>query len=254
MKKPIALITGSSSGIGKATAFELAKNGFDLILNARRKELLYKLKKQIEAKYNVEVFISVFDVSVKDQVHEAFCAISNKFKHIDVLLNNAGLALGLNSIEEGIESDWETMLDTNVKGLLYVTKNAFPLLKKSRNPHIINIGSIAGKETYPLGNVYCATKHAVDSLSKALRMEFLKYEIKVTQISPGAVETDFSLVRFKGDKKKATEVYKGFKPLKPEDIAHIINFIISLPKHVNINDILIMPTHQATAGIIKREG
>jgi len=248
-----ALITGATSGIGKAIAFKLAEKGFNLIITGRRKAILDDIKEIITSQYNVDVLTLSFNVGNRNQVEEAFSEINRFYKKIDILINNAGLALGLTAIDEGDISDWEIMLDTNVKGILYMTKNALPLLKKSNNPQIINIGSIAGRETYPNGNVYCATKHAVDSLSKAMRIDLLKYDIKVSQVCPGAVETEFSMVRFKGDKEKASSVYNGFKPLTPEDISHIIGFIIDLPLHVNINDILIMPTQQANTSIINKK-
>jgi len=249
----VALITGATSGIGKATAFELAQKGFNLILTGRRINILEELKKNIETHFNVSVHIVSFDVGDKIQVKRAFEEIFKIHNAIDVLINNAGLALGLSGVDEGEIDDWDRMLDTNVKGILYVTKYAMPLLKKSNAPHIINIGSIAGKETYPNGNVYCASKHAVDSLTKAMRIDLLKYNIKVTLVAPGAVETEFSNVRFKGDIVRAKNVYKGFIPLAPEDISHIIAFIIDLPSHVNINEITVMPSQQATASIINKK-
>ncbi|MDD3876475.1 MAG: SDR family NAD(P)-dependent oxidoreductase [Bacteroidales bacterium] len=247
-----ALISGATSGIGRATALELASKGYNLVINGRRLKMLENLRNEIVGKYNTVVYISCFDVSDHAAAACGFEEINSKIDVLDVLINNAGLALGLNSIDEGNIEDWFTMIDTNIKGVLLLTKHALPLLKKSKCPQIINIGSIAGKETYPNGNVYCATKHAVDSLSKAMRIDFLKHDIRVTNLAPGAVETEFSIVRFKGDTDRAKNVYKGFTPLKPEDIAHIIGFIIGLPPHVNINDILVMPSQQATASIINK--
>jgi len=251
--QPIALITGATSGIGKATAAALANLRYNLIITGRREALLKELKQELEKKYKVKILTAAFDIRKKNRVKEACHKISETFTHVDMLVNNAGLALGLEPIGEGNPDDWDSMLDTNVKGLLYMTKFALPLLLKSKNPHIINIGSIAGRETYPMGNVYCATKHAVDSLTKAMRIDLLNQGVKVTQVSPGATETGFSMVRFKGDEQRAKNTYKGFKPLTPGDIAHIIAFIATLPPHVNINDILIMPTHQASAGFIKKD-
>ena len=247
-----AFITGATSGIGKATAFELAEKGYNLIITGRRKDILDEVKKTISDKYDIDVFALSFDVSNKEDVEKSFTFIYSEYEKIDVLINNAGLALGLSAIDEGDISDWEIMIDTNLKGILFITKYALPLLKKSEHPQIINIGSIAGKETYPNGNVYCATKHAVDSLTKAMRIDLLKYNIKVTQVCPGAVESEFSIVRYKGDEEKAKNVYKGFKPLVPSDISNIIGFIVGLPPHVNINDILVLPTKQASAGIINK--
>ncbi|OPZ96679.1 MAG: NADP-dependent 3-hydroxy acid dehydrogenase YdfG [Bacteroidetes bacterium ADurb.Bin408] len=252
-QKSVALITGATSGIGKATAAALAKLKYDLIINGRREALLEKLKKEMEKKYKIKVLASTFDIRKKNDVKTACHSISKTFNHVDILVNNAGLALGLEPFDEGNPDDWDSMLDTNVKGLLYMTKFSLPLLLKSKNPLIINIGSIAGKETYPMGHVYCATKHAVDSITKAMRIDLLSKGVKVTQVCPGATETEFSIVRFKGDEQRAKNTYKGFKPLTPEDIAHIISFIATLPPHVNINDILIMPAQQASAGIIKKD-
>jgi len=244
------MITGATSGIGKATAYKLAAHKHNLIITGRRKQMLMEISTQLTTKYGIKVLAIPFDISKREQFDAAFKTIGTHFNTIDVLINNAGLALELSSIDEGDINDWDIMLDTNVKGLLYATKYALPYLKRSHNPLIINIGSIAGKETYPNGNIYCASKHAVESLSKAMRIDLLQHGIKVTQICPGALESEFSEVRFKGDSEKAKNVYKGFKPLMPEDIAHIIDFIIMLPPHINVNDILVMPKQQASAGII----
>lgn len=246
------LITGATSGIGAATARILAKDGHSLILTGRRNKRLESLKNDICKAYNTSVVTLCFDVAHKEAVKKATEVLHPQTDKIDVLINNAGLALGLSPIDEGLTEDWEQMLDTNVKGLLYVTKYMLPLLKKSPTPHIINIGSIAGKETYPNGNVYCASKHAVDSLTKAMRIDLLKHGIKVSQVCPGATETEFSEVRFKGDKEKAKRVYEGFKALTGDDIAGIIRFIIDLPAHVNVNDMLVMPTAQASGVIFNK--
>lgn len=251
--QPVALITGATSGIGKATAHALAKLKYNLIITGRREALLNELKQELEKKYKIKALTAAFDIRKKNMVADACLNISKSFTHVDILVNNAGLALGLEPIGEGNPGDWDTMLDTNVKGLLYMTKFALPLLLKSKNPLIINIGSIAGRETYPMGNVYCATKHAVDSLTKAMRIDLLNQGVKVTQVSPGATETEFSMVRFKGDEQRAKNTYKGFKPLTPGDIAGIIAYITTLPPHVNVNDILVMPTNQASAGMIKKD-
>jgi 3-hydroxy acid dehydrogenase / malonic semialdehyde reductase len=245
MKKKIVLITGATSGIGKACAEIFAKNNFNVILTGRRKKLLEETADEIITKYQSEVCILNFDVQKNKDVEKAITSLHAKWKNIDVLINNAGLALGMNSIQEGAISDWETMIDTNIKGLLYVSHAVIPLMIKRGKGQIINIGSIAGKEVYANGNVYCATKSAVDALSKAMRIDLLKNNIRVTALHPGATETEFSEVRFKGDKLKANSVYKGFRPLTGEDIARVVHYIATLPDHININDIVVMPTSQA---------
>lgn len=250
--KRTVLITGASAGIGEACAHLFAKNNFRLIITARRQDRLEKLKLLLESEYQSEVYTLVFDVKNKDEVSNAINSLPTEWKKIDVLINNAGLSLGLDPIQNGNIEDWETMIDTNVKGLLYVSKIVSNGMIKNNSGHIINLGSIAGKESYPNGNVYCATKAAVDSLSKSMRMDLVQHGIKVTAIHPGAVETEFSIVRFKGDVERANNVYKGFEPLHPEDIADVIYFAASRPSHVNINDLLVMPTAQASATIINR--
>ena len=251
MKKTV-LITGASAGIGKETAIRFAKEKHRIIICARRKERLEALKKEMEEKYSTEVLVLNMDVRDKAEVKAKLENLASDWNTIDILVNNAGLALGLNTIDDGNVEDWEIMIDTNIKALLYMTKYSLPLLKKSSYPHIINIGSIAGKEAYPMGNVYCATKYAVDALSKSMRIDLLNKNIKVSQVAPGAVETEFSNVRFKGDNKRAKEVYQHYQPLKAEDIADIIYYVSSLPKHVNINDVLVMPRAQAAAGIFNK--
>ncbi|MDP4290130.1 MAG: SDR family oxidoreductase [Bacteroidota bacterium] len=246
------LITGATSGIGQATARIFAANGHRLIITGRRKERLTKLAEEIKAQYHVEVLPLVFDVRDYNAVKAAADNLPEDWRSIDVLVNNAGLAVGLNPIQEGVIDDWERMIDTNIKGLLYMTRCFAPLMMANNSGHIINIGSIAGKEVYPNGNVYCATKHAVDALSKAMRTDMLKYGIKVTQIAPGAVETEFSLVRFKGDQEKADNVYKGITPLTGDDIAALIYYVTTLPSHVCINDMVVTPTAQANASIFNR--
>lgn len=246
-------ITGATSGIGKACAYIFAKDGNKLIITGRREDRLNKLKVDIEATTKTKVLVLNFDVRNKQEVNDAVNSLNKEWKDIDVLINNAGLAVGLNKIQDGVVDDWERMIDTNVKGLLYVTRAISPIMTSNKSGHIINIGSVAGKETYPFGNVYCATKHAVDSLSKAMRIDMVEFGIKVTQIAPGAVETEFSNVRFKGDDAKANSIYNGFEPLHPEDIADAAYYCANLPKHVNINDMLIMPTAQASAGLIHKE-
>lgn len=245
--KKTALITGATSGIGKACAELYAKNQYNIIITGRREELLSQLKAELESTYSVEVLSLCFDVRSNDEVVKAFESLTGKWKGIDVLVNNAGLAKGLSTIQNGDIDHWEQMIDTNVKGLLYVSRAIMPLMIKQKYGHIVNVGSIAGKEVYPNGNVYCATKHAVDALTKAMRIDLLQHKIKVSAVCPGAVDTEFSEVRFDGDKEKADKVYLGYEPLKAEDIADAIYFMTSRPAHVNINDLLIMPTAQASA-------
>ncbi|HEY0666574.1 MAG TPA: SDR family NAD(P)-dependent oxidoreductase [Sphingobacteriaceae bacterium] len=244
----IGLITGATSGIGEACARLFAANNYDLIITGRRGERLKSLADELSAAHGIKVTTLVFDIRKKKEVTEKLESLSSESKNIDVLINNAGLSLGLEPVNEGTVDDWDIMIDTNVKGLLYVTKIVSAWMVKNKSGHIINLGSIAGKETYANGNVYCATKHAVDSLSKAMRIDLLPHHIKVTAIHPGAVETEFSEIRFKGDKQRAKKVYEGFTPLSAGDIADVIWFAASRPAHVNINDLLIMPTAQANAG------
>ncbi|MDR1182616.1 MAG: SDR family NAD(P)-dependent oxidoreductase [Bacteroidales bacterium] len=249
----IAYITGATSGFGRAIGLRLAKNGYDVIITGRRKSLLESLAKEIKQIYNRDVWISHYDVRDANSVKEAIDALPEKWKAIDVLVNNAGLAVGLNTIQEGNIDDWERMIDTNIKGLLYVSHNIAPLLIKQGHGQIINIGSIAGKEVYPQGNVYCATKHAVDALTKAMRMDMITHGIKVTQIAPGAAETEFSLVRFKGDKLLADKVYNGFTPLSADDIADLVEYVVNLPRHVCLNDIVITCLAQANTTITNKK-
>lgn len=248
----IALITGATAGFGKACASKFGANGYNLILTGRRKDRLDSLKSEFERIYQIKVLTLCFDVRINEEVQKNL-NLPAEWRNIDVLINNAGLALGLSGIESGDISDWDTMIDTNVKGLLYVTRMIAPILKEKKSGHIFNIGSVAGKDTYKNGNVYCATKHAVDSLTKAMRIDLLPYGIKVTGICPGAAETEFSLVRYKGDEKKATDVYKGFEPLHAEDIAEIIWFAATRPAHVCLNDIVVTPTVQANAFYLEKK-
>jgi len=241
----IAFITGATAGFGKATAELLAQNAYNLIITGRRADRLDELKKNLEEKNGVQVLALNFDVRNNSEVENAVNSLPENWKKIDVLINNAGLAVGLNHIQDGILDDWERMIDTNIKGLLYVTRAVSPLMIERNQGHIVNIGSIAGKEVYENGNVYCATKHAIDALSKAMRIDMLKHNIKVTSVCPGIAETEFSLVRFKDDAQRAKQPYIGLEPLTGEDIARTILFVISQPKHVCINDLLIMPTAQA---------
>jgi len=251
--RKIALVTGATAGIGTATAEILAKNGYNLIITGRRKELLDELKNEFGVKYKSDVLALCFDIRDRKQTEGAIDNLPKSWKNIDVLVNNAGLAAGFAPIHEGSTDDWDQMIDTNVKGLLYITRKIAPLMIKRGGGHIINISSIAAKETYENGNVYCATKHAVDALTKGMRIDLVKHNIKVTSISPGMVETEFSMVRFKGDKARADKVYEGLTPLNANDIAEAIWFAISRPAHVNINDMLIMPTAQASITTVVRK-
>ena len=243
----IALITGATAGIGEACAHTFAREGYNLILTGRRMDRLEKLAEHLNTQFNIEVAVSSFDVRNRAQVVKSLDDLPGHWKMVDVLVNNAGLSQGLDPIQNGSYDDWDTMIDTNIKGLLYVSRVVSNWMIDNGYGHIINIGSIAGKEVYPNGNVYCATKHAVDALNKGMRADLLQYGIRVTGVHPGAVETEFSEVRFKGDKERAKKVYEGFEPLAALDIAETIWFAASRPAHVNVNDILIMPTAQATA-------
>lgn len=247
----IIFITGATSGIGQATALKAAEAGFDVIITGRREERLKELTKKIRSK-GVDSLYLCFDVRNVKEVNTAIQTLPEKWQNISVLVNNAGLAVGIAPLQEGIIDDWERMIDTNIKGLLYVTRAISPLMIAHKSGHIINIASIAGKEVYPGGNVYCATKHAVDALSRAMRTDMLKHNIKITNIAPGMVETEFSIVRYKGDKESAQNVYKGLTPLTNEDIADTILFAITRPPHVCINDIVIMPTAQANSRDVNR--
>ncbi len=253
MSRKIAFITGSSAGIGAATAKLLASQQYNLILAARRIDALKQLSTELNTQFGINTLVVQLDVRNRKEVEETISGLPVEWKKINVLVNNAGLASGLSSIDEGDIDDWDAMIDTNIKGLLYVTRNVIPLMKNNESGHIINIGSIAGKEVYANGNVYCATKHAVDALNKAMRLELSKFPIKVTAIHPGAVETEFSLVRFHGDKERAAKVYEGFENLVADDIADAIWFAISRPAHVNINELTIMPTAQPMASVIHRK-
>jgi len=245
-----ALITGATSGIGRATARYLAKNNFRLIICGRREDRLAELQDEFSAL--TQVLTLNFDVRKKKEVAKAIASLPPDFNTIDVLVNNAGNAHGLDPIENGDVDDWDAMIDINIKGLLYVSKAIIPGMVERKSGHIINIGSIAGKETYPNGNVYCATKHAVDSLNIAMRMDLNKYGIRVGAINPGMVATEFSEVRFKGDTERAANVYKGLDPLLAEDIADIIHFVVTRPYHVNIADLTVLPTAQASATMINK--
>ena len=248
--KPTAFITGATSGIGKATAEIFAKNNIRLILCGRRAVRLEKIQQELSKL--TEVTILQFDISKRSEVENAIASLPEKFKKVDILINNAGNAHGLSTIQEGDIDDWDAMLEINVKGLLYVSKAIFPQMISRNNGFIVNIGSIAGKEVYPNGNVYCASKYAVDALNKSMRIDLNKHNIRVAAIHPGAVETEFSEVRFKGDSEKAKLVYTGYKALQPEDIADIIHFVVTRPYHVNIEDLVVYPTAQASATIMNK--
>lgn len=246
-------ITGATSGIGAACARKFASEGYNLIITGRREDRLKDLKNELMHS-TIDVIDLCFDVRKLKEVEEAVSSLSEEVKsHIQILINNAGLAVGRDTIDEGIVDDWERMIDTNIKGLLYVSRTIIPFLKKKKSGHIFNIGSIAGKEVYPMGNVYCGTKHAVDALSKAMRIDLVDYTIKVTNIAPGAVDTEFSLVRYKGDQQKADATYTGYEPLVANDIAETIYFVATRPKHVTINDLVIMPTAQASSTVFHKD-
>ncbi|MFY0643778.1 MAG: SDR family NAD(P)-dependent oxidoreductase [Bacteroidia bacterium] len=247
-----ALITGTTAGIGEATAELLAQNNYRLILNGRRHDRLEKQAEELQAKYGISCRIMAVDVRNQKEVAQYIEELDDDWRNIDVLVNNAGLAAGLENLENGDIDHWNRMIDTNIKGLLYMTKAMIPILKNSADAHIVNIGSIAGKEVYPNGNVYCGTKHMVDALNKAMRRELAEQGIKVSSVNPGAVETEFSIVRLDGDEDKAKKVYNGFENLVAEDIADAIWYILSRPAHVNINELIIMPKAQPAAGVVIR--
>jgi 3-hydroxy acid dehydrogenase/malonic semialdehyde reductase len=243
----IALITGATSGFGKAIAEKFAAGNWNCIITGRRADKLHAFADELREKYQGRILSLVFDVQHKDEVQQNLSNLPDEWKDIDVLVNNAGLALGRDTFDNGNLEDWDTMIDTNVKGLLYVTKAVIPYMTAKKGGHIINIGSIAGKEVYEKGNVYCASKFAVDALTKSLRIDLLPHKIKVTGIHPGAAETEFSLVRFKGDEEKAKQAYQGFTPLYGQDIADIVWYCTNLPAHVCINDLTVTCTAQANA-------
>lgn len=242
----IVMITGATAGIGKATALKFARNGFNIIITGRRKENLDEFEKELKSLGNTEVLSLHFDVRNRTEVESMINSLPARWQNIDILVNNAGLAVGLSHIDVGEIDDWERMIDTNIKGLLYLTRAIAPGMVSRKKGHIFNISSIAGKEVYENGNVYCASKSAVEALSKGMRIDLLKHNIKVTNIAPGMAETEFSIVRFKGDIEKANAVYKGIHALSGEDIADVIYFCATLPEHVCINDLVITPTAQAS--------
>ncbi len=259
MPAPLILITGATSGFGEATARRFAAEGWRIIITGRRKERLEALRKELEGLHGtVEgpalVHVLHFDVRDHDAVVHAIAALPEEWQAIDVLVNNAGLAAGMDPIQEGSLEDWNAMLDTNVKGLLHVSRAVIPGMVARGKGQIINIGSVAGKEVYPKGNVYCASKHAVDALTKGMRQDLLPHGIRVTQIAPGLAETEFSLVRFHGDAQKAKQVYLGMTPLNGDDIADLVHYAATRPPHVCINDLVVMPTAQASSTVVHRKG
>lgn len=253
LKNKTVLITGASSGIGQASAVQFAQLGAKLILAARRKDRLDELASKLAKEHKAEVHTISLDVRDQKAVQKIIEGLPAEWANIDILLNNAGLSRGLEKIQEGIIQNWEEMIDTNVKGLLYVTRAVMPGMVKRNSGHIVNIGSIAGHEVYPSGNVYNATKHAVKALNKAMRMDVFGTAIRVTSVDPGFVETEFSVVRFHGDQQRADKVYQGMTPLRPEDIAEAVVWACSRPAHVNIEDIIIMPTDQAAITMVNRK-
>jgi 3-hydroxy acid dehydrogenase/malonic semialdehyde reductase len=253
MNKTI-MITGATAGFGRAIAIRFAKHGYNLIITGRRKDRLDILEKELSSSGKIKVLPLTFDVRKEEEVNSVIHGLPSGWKAIDILVNNAGLAVGLSHIDSGNTDDWNRMIDTNIKGLLYVTRAVAPLMAARNSGHIFNIGSIAGKENYENGNVYCATKSAVDSLTRSMRIDLLKNNIKVTQIAPGMAETEFSLVRFKGDEEKAKAVYTGIDALTANDIADVIYYCASLPPHVCINDLVITPTQQAGVNHSFRKG
>jgi len=251
MKKTV-LVTGATAGFGKAIAIKFASEGNRVIITGRRNERLNELVEEIQNKYEVEALGLCFDVRSEDQVISAIESIPENWKNIDILVNNAGLASGLDPIQTGSTEDWDKMIDTNVKGLLYVSSAIIPLLMAQKKGHIINIGSTAGKEVYPSGNVYCASKHAVDAITKGMRIDLLQHGIKVTQIAPGAAETEFSIVRFHGDEQRAKDAYNGYQPMTAEDIAELVYYSTALPAHLCINDLVVTSLAQANSYLIHR--
>jgi len=252
--KKIVMITGATAGFGEATAHEFAKNGYDIIITGRRKERLNALTEELSKKHGAEVFALNFDVRNNAETQKSIHSLPAKWQNIDVLVNNAGLASGFGPVQNGDTEDWDKMIDTNVKGMLYVTRCVAPMMIKNKKGHIINIGSTAGKEAYLNGNVYCATKFAVDALTKSMRIDMLPHGIRVSSVCPGMAETEFSVVRFHGDKDKAKNVYKGLQPLTATDISDVIYYVASRPANVNISDIVVTPLAQAnTNNILRKE-
>ncbi len=249
----IILITGATSGFGKAIAEKFASNQWNCIITGRRKDRLEAIAKELKEKYKIKVLPLVFDVQSREEVMSALGNLPDEWKQVDILVNNAGLALGRDSFDQANLDDWDTMIDTNVKGLMYVSKAILPLMVERKKGHVINLGSVAGKEVYQNGNGYCASKYAVDALSKSMRIDLLPHKIKVTAIQPGAADTEFSIVRYKGDQTKADQTYIGYKPLYAEDIANIAYYCATLPPHVCINDLVVTCTAQADAIYFHKE-
>jgi len=253
MKNKIVFITGASSGIGLACAELFAKKGAKLILAARRIEKINRLKKVLERKYKTECLCVKLDVRINSQVEKTVSSFPDNWKKIDVLINNAGLSRGLDKLHEGKIQDWDEMLDTNVKGLLYVSRAVIPAMVKRNSGHVINIGSVAGHEVYPKGNVYCASKHAVDAITNGMRLDLTDTKIRVTTIDPGLVETDFSIVRFRGNKERAKKVYEGIKPLTPEDVADAVYYAASRKENVVVAEMILLPKHQGSSMVVHRK-
>lgn len=253
LKDKVVFITGASSGIGEACAAAFAQKGAKLLLAARRIARLKKLSSALKNKYGIECKLIELDVRKKNDVTKAIASLPAKWKQIDVLVNNAGLSRGLHKLHEGSIQDWEEMIDTNVKGLLYVSRAVIPLMTARNKGHVINIGSIAGHEVYPKGNVYCATKHAVDALTKGMRIDIVDTNIRVTTIDPGMVETEFSIVRFRGDKKKAKAVYTGVEPLAPADVADAIVYAALRPENVVVAEMILLPNKQGSSAVVHRK-
>ncbi|MDP3148836.1 MAG: SDR family oxidoreductase [Ignavibacteria bacterium] len=253
LKNKIVFISGASSGIGMACAHAFAPEGAKLILAARRKERLDQLAVELKEKFNTEAEILSFDIQNYKEIKESFASLPEEWKDIDILINSAGLAKGMQKLNEGSPEDWDVMIDTNVKGLLYLTREVLPYMVKRESGHIINLGSTAGHDVYPLGNVYCATKFAVNAISQSLRIDLLDKSIKVSSVDPGMVETEFSVIRFFGDVERAKNVYKGVEPLTPQDVADAILYCATRPKHVNINEIILTPIAQAQSNFVVRK-
>jgi 3-hydroxy acid dehydrogenase / malonic semialdehyde reductase len=253
MKNKIIFITGATSGIGLACAALFAKNGAKLIISARRTDRLKKIAADLKKNYKTEIYSIPLDVRYNASVKKAIKGLPAEWKDIDILINNAGLSRGLDKLHEGSLLDWEEMIDTNIKGLLYVSREVIPLMVKRNSGHIVNIGSIAGHEVYPKGNVYCASKHAVDAITTGMRLDLVDTDIRVTTIDPGLVETEFSIVRFRGDKDKAASVYKGIKALAPADVADAVYYAVTRPKHVLVAQMLLLPDKQASAAVVHRK-
>ncbi len=252
-RKKIVFVTGATSGFGKAIAYKFAQHGYDLIINGRREDRLRIIEKDLFEQYHCKVISLPFDVRNSDIVAQQINSLPYDSKMIDILVNNAGLAAGLSTIQEGDINDWNTMIDTNIKGLLYVSRLIMPFMISNGSGHIINIGSIAGKEAYLRGNIYCATKFAVDAITKSMRIDLLEHGIKVTSIDPGAADTEFSLIRFNGDSERAKKPYEGYEPLHAEDIADIVFFAATRPPHVVLNDIVVTPLAQANTSYIHKK-